>query len=431
MEYKNKFYVGMISTVPPRKCGIATFNWNLYESIKNDGRIDDLGFYSITREKLDYAPKVKKMIEREINQDRKDSWNRALEDILEKAEYRKKHGIGSGFFVQHEYGIAGKDHESDDNIVKTLKTLKENKIPTITITHTLERGMSDFKNNVMKGILQYTDKVVCLTPSAIIRFNKLYRDDVKRGKLIYIPHGVPRIEITETQNELKEKYGFIDKRKGIIRPIVSNVGFLSSGKGIKYALKGFSEFLKENPSEKPIYCIAGETHPEVKKKEGEKYRKQCIKFAKELGLNVINSKGKKKRNLSEYDVVFWDNYLSDLDYLKFMKMSEIGLVTNKGKDQISSGQIAYWIGMERPVISTESLYAKDMENEGVGLLIEFNSSEHVKDRLNSYFNKYSPEEKEELKLLTSGKRATMTWPIVGQMYTNLMESFIRYYNDKK
>ncbi len=429
MEYKNKFYVGMVSTVPPRKCGIATFNWNLYGSIKNDGRIDDLGFYSIIREKLDYAPKVKKMIERDINQDRKDSWNKALEDILEKSEYRRSHGVNSGYFFQHEFGIFGKYHNSDDNIVQILKTLKENNIPTITITHTLEKGMSDFKNKVMEGILENTDKVVCLTPSARTIFNELYT--VSRGKLIHIPHGVPRVEITESQDELKKKFGFFDKRINSPRYLVSNVGFLSKGKGIEYALEGFSQFLKNDPKGNPVYCIAGGTHEEIKKKEGEKYRKKCIKLAKDLGLRVINSNGnKKKKDFSDYNVVFYDKYLDDIEYLKFMKMSNIGLVTNQAKDQISSGQIAYWVGMERPVIATECPFAKDMEDEGVGLLIKFNNSEDVSDRL-TFHNHLDIEKDWELKFLAAGKGATTTWPIVGKTYVNLMESLIRYYEDKK
>jgi glycosyltransferase involved in cell wall biosynthesis len=434
MEYKNKFYAGMISTVKPRKCGIAKFNGDLYDSIKNDERIEDLGFYSIIREKLDYAPKIGKLVEREINQDRKDSWDKALEDILSKTEYRKSHGINSGYFFQHEYGIFGKDHDSDDNIVNMLKTLKENNIPTITITHTLERKMSDFKNDVMRGIIENTDKIVCLTPSAIKRFNELYdipKGKLPRGRLIYVPHGVPRVEITENQDELKKEYGFFDKKKNSPRYLVSNVGLLSDGKGIEYALEGFSEFLKSKPKDNPIYCVAGATHPDKKREEGEKYRNKCIKLAKDLGLKVINSNGgKRKKDFSNYNVVFWDNYLSDLEYLKFMKMSDVGLVTNKGKDQISSGQIAYWVGMERPVITTESPYAKDMEDEGVGLLIGFENSEDVADRLKSH-NSLPLGGKEELKLLAAGKGATMTWPIVGKTYTNLMESLIRYHNDKK
>ena len=424
MEYKNKFYLGMVSTVHPRKCGIAKFNGDFFDSIKNDSRLYDKGFYSIVKESLDYDLGIKKFIEREIHQDSKTSWNYALEDILKKTEQRKSLGIDSGFFFQHEFGIFGKDHDSDDNIVNYLKTLKENNIPSITITHTLEKGMSDFKNNVMEGILEYTDKVICLTPSAVGRFREMY--DAPRGKLIHIQHGVPRVEITETKNELKKEYGFIDG-KGNPKKVVSNVGLLSDGKGIKYALRGFAPFVKDRKNKDLVYCVAGQTHPEVEKKEGEIYRDSCIKLAKDLGLNAINFKPSEmsRKDLSNFDVVFYDKYLSDTEYLKFMKMSDLGLVTNKGKDQISSGQIAYWVGMGRPVIATESPYAKDMENEGVGLLIRFNNSEDVSDRLNFYFNLPEGEQK-ELENLALGKGATMTWPIIGQSYVNLMESLIEY-----
>ncbi len=425
MAYKNKFYIGMISTIPPRKCGIAKFNWDLFQSIKNDERIDDLGFYSIITEKLGYAPKVRKMIETEIHQLRKDSWEKSLECVLEKVEDNKNHGINSGYFIQHEYGIAGKDHESDDNMVNLLKELKKNHIPTITITHTLLSEPSNFKRKVMEGILQYSDKIVCLTPSAIKRFNETY--GAQRGKLIYVPHGVPREEITESQDELKKQYGFIN-REGNSKTLISNIGLLSDGKGIEYALEGFSKF-KEKEGEDFIYCVAGQTHPEIFKKEGEKYRKHCINLAKKQKLKIINHKSNRKMNFAKYDVVFWDRFLDDIEYLKFMKMSDLGLVTNQSKDQISSGQIAYWVGMGKPVIATESPYAKDMEDEGVGLLIKFGNSEEIHDRLNFFFN-LPKNEREELKSLAAGKAATMTWPVVGRIYVNLMESLIEYHTDK-
>lgn len=424
MDYKNKFYIGMVSTVPPRKCGIAKFNWDFFNSIKNDYRIHDKGFYSIVKEPLDYDLKTKKLVEKEINQDETESWRSSLDDMIEKTIIRRKEGIDSGFFFQHEYGIFGRDHDSDDNIVYMLEKLKDYNIPTITITHTLERGMSDFKNNVMKGILEYTDKVVCLTPSAVGRFREMY--NAPRGKLIHIQHGVPRVEITETKNKLKKYYGFVDEH-GKPRKVISNVGLLSDGKGIQYALEGFASFLNKEKSNNLIYCVAGETHPEVKRKEGESYRESSLKLAHDLGLKAVNYKPSENSNvdLSKVNVVFYDKYLDDMEYLKFMKMSDLGLVTNQGKDQISSGQIAYWVGMGRPVIATESPYAKDMEDEGIGLLVKFGDSKDISDTLEFYFN--LPErEQNELENLALGKGATMTWPIVGQSYINLMESLIEY-----
>ena len=425
MAYKNKFYVGMVSTVPPRKCGIGKFNWDLYQSIKNDERIDDLGLYSIEASELDYDLRTKKLIEERIDQSDKNSWKRSLDDLLDKSRHRKvNRDVNSGYFIQHEYGIAGKDHDSDDNMVMLLKNLKENNLPTVVITHTLLSDPSDFKRGVMNGILEYAGKIICLTPSAIKRFNEFY--DVPRGKLIYVPHGVPKVEITESQDDLKKQYGFIDKN-GKSKTVISNLGLLSDGKGIEYAIEGFSKF-KKNGGKNFVYCVAGETHPEILKKEGETYRKKCLNLAKDQGLRTINYKSKRKMNFSKYDVVFLDRYLNDIEYLKFMKMSDLGLVTNQSKDQISSGQIAYWVGMGRPVIATESPYAKDMESEGVGLLTEFGNSEKIHDSLNFFFN-LSKKERLELEFLATGKGATMTWPVVGKIYLNLMENLIEHYGN--
>ena len=428
MIYKNPFYVGMVSTVPPRECGIATFNWDLYNSIKGDNRIEDHGFYSIIRDPLNYDPYIKRFIEMEIGQGDKNSWEKALDNIVEQTNYRKKRGKKTGFFIEHEYGIYGENHETDDNCVELLKGLRENNIPNITITHTILSEPDKHKENVMKGILKYTDKLICLSPCAIFRLMKRY--DAPRGKLIHIAHGVPRIEIPKTREQLKKEYGFLNE-KGDSRTVVSTVGLISPSKGLEYSIDGFSEVINQMPLKQRkdlVYLIAGATHPEIKRKIGESYREKCIDIAKQKGLNVLNTtKINNPSDIKNYDLIFLNKYLETKEFLNILKMSDIGLVTNLGREQISSGQIAYWVGMGRTMITTESPYAKDMENEGIGLLVKFENSEEISDRLNFFLN-LSEEKKQELEFLASDKGVTMSWPIIGLEMLNLMENIINQYN---
>jgi len=424
MIYKHPFYVGMITTVPERECGIATFNWDFYELLKEDKRICDNGFYSIIRESLDYGPITKRHIEKEINQADPTSWEEALEHIIKETAYRKRNGIKSGFVLQHEYGLFGANHETDDNIVYLLEGLNKNNIPNITITHTILSNPDKHKEEVMKGILKNTDKVICLTPSAITILNERYGAEKYRGKLIHIPHGVPRMEIPETRNELKKIYRLVTEN-GLERTVISTIGFLSSGKGLEYAIDGFSQVLNASSSTRKnlVYLIAGETHPEIKRQEEEKYRNKLKKLAKEKGLKTKHICGPIIPDLQDADVVFLDKYLCRKELLKIEKMSDIGIVSNLGREQISSGQIAYWIGMGRIVIATESPYAKDMEKEGVGLLVKFENSEDIADRLKFVLN-MSPREKEKLEFNASDKGVAMSWPTVANQTIDLIENII-------
>jgi glycosyltransferase involved in cell wall biosynthesis len=44
---------------------------------------------------------------------------------------------------------------------------------------------------------------------------------------------------------------------------------LSEGKGIEYVIQALPQILSEHPN--VLYLVIGETHPEVRKREGEAY----------------------------------------------------------------------------------------------------------------------------------------------------------------
>ena len=78
-----------------------------------------------------------------------------------------------------------------------------------------------------------------------------------------IPHGCPNIEFVDTE-QAKIALGLKN------RLVASTFGLISSGKGIEYAIRALSHVVKKEP--RILYLIIGQTHPEVIKQEGEKYR---------------------------------------------------------------------------------------------------------------------------------------------------------------
>ncbi len=420
-------YIGAISTVLPRECGIATFNDDFLESIGGDSRIFKTGSYSIIRNPLNYQATTSP-VEMEIEQNNPDSWKEALEDIIKKTKERKKQGIETGFFIEHEYGIF-KENVRNEAATKLLRGFFNNDIPNITIAHTILKEPKKNQERIMRNIIKYTNQIICLTPSAVDILREIY--DAPREKLIHIPHGIPKLNIPEKRDELKKNFGLEGKT------VISTLGFISNRKGIEYPIEAFSTLKKEGEKDL-VYIVAGTTHPEAKRLQKEKfgdeehYRNFLINSAEKLGLNPIQFDNdnifENLHNTKDNTVIFLNKFLESYEFLKIMKMSDLGIVPNLSPQQISSGQIAYWVGMGRQYIATASPYAKDMENEGVGFLVDFKDSNVIYKSL-KFFLKHSDKERKTLELAPICKGATMYWEDVGKNYINVMERIIQYKNE--
>ena len=124
--------------------------------------------------------------------------------------------------------------------------------------------------------------------------------------------------ITYTANEsIKESLGL----KG--RLVASTFGLISSGKGIEYAIQALPEIIKKEP--RIIYLIIGETHPEVRKQEGERYRNELMRLVSELGL--------------EEHVRFTNRFVTKRELTKFLQVTDIYLTPYTSPNQISSGTL--------------------------------------------------------------------------------------------
>ena len=56
------------------------------------------------------------------------------------------------------------------------------------------------------------------------------------------------------------------------RTTISTFGLISRGKGLEYAIDAMSAVVTEHPE--ALYLILGQTHPVVRRQEGESYRRQ-------------------------------------------------------------------------------------------------------------------------------------------------------------
>ena len=161
----------------------------------------------------------------------------------------------------------------------------------------------------MKEVLRLSNQVVILARVGAKILEQRY--DTLADKIRYIPHGCPNVPKVQSFI-VKEGLGLGD------RLILSSFGLINRGKGLEYAIQALPPLVYKHPN--LLYLIIGETHPEVRKNEGESYRQSLIELTESLGLG---------RN-----VRFVNRFLSKSELIRFLQATDVNILSYPNKDQI-------------------------------------------------------------------------------------------------
>ena len=290
--------------------------------------------------------------------------------------------------MQHEYGIFG--GVEGENILNFMRNCKK---PIVVTLHTALPSPSVKMHEVTKEVIELASNVVVLTRSSKEVINKVYPNSI--GKIFVIPHGIHAIPFS-LQKEFKEK---LELKNHIV---LSTFGLLSRGKGIEYVIKALPELIKKYPS--TLYLILGETHPIIRRNEGEKYRLELARLITTL-------------RLKKY-VRFYDQYLSLPDLLEFLQATDIYISTSINPNQAVSGTLSYALGSGRAVISTEFAQAKEVVTPDIGRLVPIRDSIAITAAVLDLLS-----DREKLNMMNKNAydaTRSMQWNNVALKYTNLL-----------
>jgi hypothetical protein len=147
---------------------------------------------------------------------------------------------------------------------------------------------------------------------------------------------------------------------------MSNFGLISDNKNIETVLHALPEIIAKHPE--VIYIIIGKTHPEIIKREGEKYRSKLIDIVKEYQL--------------ENNVIFINEFLELKQLLEYLTLSDIYLFSSKDPNQAVSGTFAYALSCGCTVISTPIPHALEALQDGKGILLKaFDNPKEFQDAI--------------------------------------------------
>jgi glycosyltransferase involved in cell wall biosynthesis len=369
--------IGYFSTYPPRECGIANFTKDLIDSIYDlDGLKHSIIAINEKGALYDYDRRVKFKIDRDD-----------AEDYVKAAEYVNSSNI-KVLIVQHEFGLYGGEY--GEHIKLFLDNVKK---PVITTLHTVQPNFDKKAIEVLKYIVERSEATIVIAHAAI---DMLKRQGIPYKKCVVIPHGCPSIDCTNNKS-IKESLGL----KG--RLVASTFGLISSGKGIEYAIRALPEVIKKEP--RIIYLIIGETHPEVRKHEGEKYRNELTRLVSELGL--------------EEHVRFTNRFITKRELIKFLQATDIYITPYISPNQISSGTLIYALGAGKAVVSTPYYHAIEVLSNDRGILCRFEDSASVAEGITRFLDENFRSEVQKRAYKYSRR---FLWKNVAKKYLNLINA---------
>jgi glycosyltransferase involved in cell wall biosynthesis len=344
MKFETGIKMLLVSSYPSRECGLATFSNDIVEAVANvfgDTLPIEVCALENEGQNFEYSEEVKYTLSTSTIDD--------YRLVVEKINERNDIGL---VCIQHEFGLFGGEY--GDYILSFILALNK---PIITVFHTVLPTPDDKRKKVVHAIADLSDRIVVLTKNSQ---NILIQDyEVVSAKTVVIPHGNHTV-LWEQKEKLKNEFNFSD------RIVMSTFGLISENKGIETVLYALPEIVSCYPE--VVYLVIGKTHPEILRREGEKYRDSLIEIVK-------------KQNL-ENNVIFVNEYLELRELLDYLTLSEIYLFSSKDPNQAVSGTFAYAMSCGCAVISTPIPHAKESLHSKNGILLNsFDQSDEFQDAI--------------------------------------------------
>ncbi len=310
--------IAIVSTYPPTQCGIATFSESLTHALAHEG-------VSVDVVDLPGGPEIAAH-DGVLHRHRNSADVPVTRYVLESFD---------AVILQHEFGIWDGEHGS--GVIDLIGNLH---VPVVTVLHTVPAVANGGQRRVLQQVLDLSDAIVVLSHSAHRRLTRDFA--VRPASLVMIPHGATAL------------WHMRRDTAALTRPRFLTWGLLGQGKGLEWGIRAMA--LLRDRGVDADYVIAGATHPNVRRAEGEVYRSQLLDLAARLGLSAR--------------VHLADEYLSDDGLADLIRQSSAFLLPYDSRDQVTSGVLVEAIAAGGPVVATRFPHAVELLGTGAGVLVD-------------------------------------------------------------
>ncbi len=380
----------MVSTYPPTPCGLATFTQALVAGLSASGtRVDVV---RVVDEPPRQSPPgvVHHLV------------NGAVSGADEAADVLNGYDV---VVVQHEFGIyGGTDGE------QLLDVLAQLRVPVITVLHTVLADPTSHQRQVLQTVIERSDVLVTMTRTARDRVVGMY--GVAAGSVHVIQHGAADALVSGPSSRSPREREHGARRAGVFgapgrRPVILTWGLLGYGKGIEWGIEALPALRDLVP--RPVYVVAGRTHPRVIEREGERYRHGLERLTAKLGL--------------ARDVVFDDRYLAPAQLHRMVCAADVVLLPYDSREQVTSGVLIEAVAAGRPVVSSGFPHALELLGGGAGLLVERKNPAQIASALRRVLTE--PGLASRLSRQAATLAPDLSWSAVARCYLEVGNSLCR------
>jgi glycosyltransferase involved in cell wall biosynthesis len=288
--------------------------------------------------------------------------------------------------VQHEFGIYGGEDGRD--VVDFVECLDP---PAIVVLHTVLQEPTSRQRSIIEELSERAAFLVVQSEAARSRLLEHYRVDAREVQTI--PHGAAEIATVPVSNGL--------------RPTILSWGLLGPGKGIELGIRAVAELDDLQPP--PRYVILGQTHPRVRKSDGEAYRSSLMALSEELGVD----------DRVEFD----DRYHDAPSLLRRVHEADIVLLPYRSREQVVSGVLVQALAAGRPVVATRFPHAEELLAAGSGILVPHDDPNAIAEALRSLLT--DPVLASSTRAAARNQARTLSWPAAAQRYLDLVDEVTR------
>ena len=382
----------IFSTFPPRACGIGTFSFDVGRALLDVRDLDDVSQIVVVDEPS--SPQRPETL-RTVSQGARGDYVRAA-----RALGRTDVDV---VLLQHEYGIfGGRDGEYVLSFVRELAQ------PLVVTLHTVLSEPTAHQLSVLTSLCDEAERVIVMTETAkrlLVQVGACTADTIA-----VVPHGAP-LELARARAELdggrRPRYvaagGYARMES---RFLFSTFGLLSPGKGIEVMLEAMPAIVERHPE--VLYVVAGRTHPQVARRDGEEYRSKLERRILDL-------------DLTEH-VEFDDRFLEIDELADLLAATDVFITPYGSREQSVSGALTFALGAGCAAVSTPYWYASDMLSSGAGKLFAFGDSEALTEAVCGFI--------EEPEVLAAARKeaarigATFSWPSIAEATAEVLREAV-------